>query len=38
MPWGAWVAWARVLADSAQEKSWPTKAQPFGILNLGLVR
>ncbi|GLT63102.1 hypothetical protein SLA2020_356870 [Shorea laevis] len=33
MPWGGWVAWARVLA---KEKAWPNTS--WGILKLGLVR
>jgi len=37
MPWGAWVAWARVCAQAAQSRAWPDAAHPFAILNLGLV-
>ncbi|KAK8970317.1 hypothetical protein KSP40_PGU003115 [Platanthera guangdongensis] len=35
--WEGWVAWARVLLVKAREKDWP-KNNPWGILNLGLVR
>ncbi|XP_020594798.1 uncharacterized protein LOC110034900 [Phalaenopsis equestris] len=34
--WEGWVAWVRVLLMKAKEKDWPKN--PFGILNLGLVR
>jgi hypothetical protein len=37
MPWGAWVAWGRVCAESAAKQAWPAPDAPFGIINLGLV-
>ncbi len=37
MPWGAWVAWARVCAQGAEARAWPANDAPFGIINLGLV-
>ena len=37
MPWGAWVAWARVCGQAARSRFWPAPSQPFAILNLGLV-
>ena len=37
MPWGAWVAWARVLARAAKDRAWPAADAPFGVINLGLV-
>jgi hypothetical protein len=37
MPWGAWVAWARVCAQGAETRTWPGNDAPFGIINLGLV-
>lgn len=36
MSWEGWIAWARVLAMKAKEKSWPQTA--WGVLNLGLVK
>ena len=35
MPWDAWCAFARVVAESAARRKWPDSA--FGMLNLGLV-
>ena len=36
LSWDAWVAWCRVLLQSARcETAWPQK--PFGMLNVGLV-
>lgn len=37
MPWGAWVACARVCAQGAAAHAWPAHDAPFGIINLGLV-
>lgn len=36
MPWGAWVAWSRVLWKAAREHSWPDDA--MGVISLGEVR
>jgi hypothetical protein len=36
LSWEAWVAWARVLAKGARERSWPDSA--IGIVSLGEVR
>lgn len=36
MSWDAWVAFTRVILENASSQTWPT--QPFGMLNLGLVR
>ncbi|MEW6270941.1 MAG: DUF6817 domain-containing protein [Thermodesulfobacteriota bacterium] len=36
LSWEAWVAWARVLAKGARERSWPDSA--LGIVSLGEVR
>jgi hypothetical protein len=33
--WRGWVAWARVLLQSARERTWPDTA--MGVINLGLV-
>src|SRR5581483_3380838 len=36
LSWEAWVAWSRVLAKAARERSWPDTA--IGIVSLGEVR
>jgi hypothetical protein len=36
LPWGAWVAWSRVLWKAARERSWPDTA--MGVISLGEVR
>jgi hypothetical protein len=35
LPWGAWVAWTRVLLRAARERSWPDTA--MGMISLGDV-
>lgn len=35
MTWEGWIAWARILVQNAQDKTWPHDS--FGILSLGLV-
>lgn len=34
--WEGWIAWARVLKNSGEEKTWPKSG--WGIINLGLVK
>jgi hypothetical protein len=34
--WTGWIAWARVLNQSAREKNWPKTG--LGMINLGLVK
>jgi len=36
LSWEAWVAWTRVLAKAARERTWPDTA--FGVISLGEVR